>query len=311
MPNTLKNYAIIQKFKILLSRVPFNMSDHCAHLRHLLTTQQILVAPGVYDGLSARLVEQAGFSVIYASGGAIARSAGFPDIGLLSFSEIYDRLKHITENVNLPVIADADTGYGNVLNVRRTVQLLEKLGLAGLHLEDQQEPKRCGHLDNKKLISEKEMVQKIRAAVLARKNPNFLLIARTDAIAVEGFESALQRAHAYAAAGADMVFVEAPQTIEQIERIGKEIKTLKLINMFVGGKTPLVPLAQLQAWGYQLVIIPSDLQRAAIHAMQKSLLAIKAEGDSHTLLTAMASFQDREALINTQSYFDFDHQCDL
>lgn len=266
-------------------------------LRELLNSGKTIVAPGAFDGLSARLVEQAGFDCIYGSGGAISRSAGFPDMGLLSFSEMVERYMQMVEVTHIPIVADADTGYGNEMNMRRTIEIYEKIGLAGCHIEDQSFPKRCGHLEDKSLIPATEMVLKIKAAVAARKDPDFLIIARTDAIAVEGFEAAIKRANEYVAAGADMIFVEAPQTLEQIQMIAKQVTAPKLMNMFYGGKTPLVPVDDLQKMGYQLVIIPSDLQRAAIRAMQNTLQAIKKDGDSKAMSAQLASFAEREKII--------------
>jgi 2-methylisocitrate lyase-like PEP mutase family enzyme len=271
-------------------------------LKSLLAQPQCVIAPGAFDGLSARLVEQAGFPAIYASGGAIARSCGFPDIGLLSFTEVCERLTHMCEATHLPIIADADTGYGNELNVARTVKTFERIGISALHIEDQQFPKRCGHLKDKSLISSEAMCIKIQAAINARRHKDFLIIARTDAIAVEGFEAAIARAQAYATAGADMLFIEAPESIEQIEQIAAQLPQPKLINMFYGGKTPLVPIERLQAMGYRLVIIPSDLQRAAIKAMQHTLQVIHANGDSHAINDQLATFQEREAIIGTSDY---------
>ncbi len=218
-----------------------------------------VMAPGVFDGLSARLAARAGFGAVYASGGAIARSAGLPDLGILDLSEVVDRLAKIVDATDLPVIADADTGFGGSANVQRTARLFARLGVAAFHIEDQQFPKRCGHLDDKILIAPAEMAHKIRIAKDALRDPAPLLIARTDAIAVEGFDRALERAALYHEAGADMIFVEAPETVEQIERIAAEAPGLKLINMFVGGKTPLVAADRLKALGYTIVIIPSDL----------------------------------------------------
>jgi len=275
-------------------------------LRELLKSGKTIIAPGVFDGLSARLVQQAQFEAVYASGGAISRSSGYPDLGLLSVTEVIDRLAQIVDAVTLPVIADADNGYGNALNVHRTVKQFERIGVAALHLEDQQMPKRCGHLDNKKLISSEEMVQKIHAARDALTDPDFIIIARTDAIAVEGLPEAIERAKAYLKAGADVIFVEAPQSIEQIERIAQEIPEPKLINMFYGGKTPLVPMDQLQKLGYQIVIIPSDLQRAAIYAMQKTLEVIHRDGDSKTIAEQLVSFNAREEIIGTKDYLALD-----
>lgn len=275
-------------------------------LRALFASNEITIAPGAFDGLSARLVEQAGFKAIYGSGGAIARSAGFPDIGLLSFSEVCLRLQHMVEVSTLPIIADADTGFGNSVNVARTMKAYERLGVAACHLEDQEFPKRCGHLDDKRLISAGEMVQKLRVAKASLEDPDFTLIARTDAIAVEGFDAAIERAKAYEQAGADMIFVEAPESEDQIEAIAQAISTPKLINMFYGGKTPLVPVEKLQAWGYRLVIIPSDLQRAAISAMQNTLQAIAKAGDSGAIKDQMVSFKEREKIIDTASYLALD-----
>lgn len=275
-------------------------------LRQLLTGNDIVVAPGVFDGLSARLVEQTGFRAIYASGGAISRSAGYPDLGLLSLSEVADRLAGIVDVTDLPVIADADTGFGNGLNVRRVTRMYERLGVAAYHIEDQTFPKRCGHLDDKSLISIEEMCLKLRVARESLLDPDFVVIARTDGIAVEGFERALDRAHAYLAAGADMIFVEAPETIEQIERIARDIPQPKLINMFYGGKTPLVPTRQLQALGYRIAIIPSDLQRAAVRAMQRTLAAIKSTGDSSAVADQLASFKEREQIVGAADWLRFD-----
>ncbi len=273
-------------------------------LKKLIASQQATVAPGVFDGLSARLAEQAGFNAIYASGGAISRSSGFPDLGLLSFDEVATRLQQMVEVTHIPIIADADTGFGNEINVRRTFRTLQRIGIAGAHIEDQQTPKRCGHLDNKTLITKDEMVIKIKAARQALTDNDFVLIARTDAIAVEGFDRAIERAKAYLEAGADVIFVEAPQSIEQIQQIAKHIPQPKLINMFYGGKTPLVPLDELQKMGYALVIIPSDLQRSAIYAMQQTLQAIKKDGDSKSLADQLTTFDEREKIIGTKDYLD-------
>lgn len=275
-------------------------------LRAHINSGKILVAPGVYDGLSALLAKQAGFPVLYASGGAIARSTGYPDLGLLTMTEVCSALSHIVNVTELPVIADADTGFGNALNVRLTVQAFERIGVAGMHLEDQTFPKRCGHLDDKSLVSIDEMCQKIVVARSSLRHPEFVLIARTDAIAVEGFERAITRAKAYRDAGADMIFVEAPESIEQIEAIAAALPGPKLINMFHGGKTPMVPVTRLQALGYNVVIIPSDLQRAAIKAMQITLDAIHHHGNSQTVSEQLATFKERELIVETEKYLAID-----
>jgi 2-methylisocitrate lyase-like PEP mutase family enzyme len=271
-------------------------------LRHLIAGGRIVVAPGAFDGLSARLVEAAGFPVVYATGGGISRSAGIPDMGLLGMTEVAERLTSIVEVISVPVIGDADTGYGNALNVRRTVRAFERAGVAGFHLEDQQFPKRCGHYDDKSVIPAAEMVQKLKAARDAAIDPDLVIIARTDALAVEGMERTLDRARAYAEAGADVIFVEAPRTLTEIETIARALPTPKLINMFQGGKTPVVPVATLEALGYRVVIIPSDLQRAAIQAMREVLIAISRDGNSETVADRMVSFREREVVVNGKEY---------
>lgn len=277
-------------------------------LRALLNSRRIAVAPGAFDGLSARLVEQAGFPAIYASGGAIARSAGVPDLGLLSMSAIAERLASMVDVVGVPVVADADTGYGNALNAQAAARAFERVGVAAFHLEDQSFPKKCGHYDDKSLVPATEMVQKLKAVRDALHDPDFIVIARTDAIAVEGFSAAIDRASQYLGAGADMVFVEAPTSETEIAEIAKRLPGWKLINMFEGGKTPLLPVQRLEALGYHLVIIPSDTQRAAIRAMQRVLAAIARDGSTASMRDDMASFKEREAVIDTAAYLDRDRR---
>ena len=270
-------------------------------LRALLKSGRITVAPGAYDGLSARLVEQAGFPAIYASGGAIARSAGVPDLGLLPMTAIADRLASMVDVVGVPIVADADTGYGNALNAQAAACAFERAGVAAFHLEDQTFPKRCGHYDDKSLVPTAEMVQKLKA-VRDAVHDDLVVIARTDAIAVEGFAAALDRAAAYLDAGADVTFVEAPTSEIEIAEIAKRLPGWKLINMFEGGKTPLLPVSRLEALGYQLVIVPSDTQRAAIKAMQRVLIAIARDGSAAAMRGEMASFSEREAIVDTAGY---------
>jgi 2-methylisocitrate lyase-like PEP mutase family enzyme len=277
-------------------------------LRQLLASGRTVVAPGVFDGLSARLTEQAGFAAVYASGGAIARSAGIPDLGLLSLSEIVGRLEMIADAITVPLIADADTGYGNALNVQRAVRAFERTGVAALHLEDQTFPKKCGHYEDKGLVPVGEMAQKLKAARDALSDQDFIVIARTDAIAVEGFAAALDRAGAYGEAGADVIFVEAPTSEEEIAAVARRFPGWKLINMFQGGKTPLLPVARLESLGYNIVIIPSDLQRAAIKAMQRALECIARDGSTAAMTADMASFKEREAVIDTAGYIARDQR---
>lgn len=271
-------------------------------LRQLMGQGGPVVAPGGYDGISARMIERAGFPAVYASGGAIARATGLPDLGLLSLSEVTDRLIPIVDAVTIPVIADADTGYGNALNAQHMVRAFERAGVAGFHVEDQHFPKRCGHYDDKSIVPTREMTQKLRAIRDAATDPDLVVIARTDGLAVEGFEATIDRAHAYMEAGADVIFVEAPTSIDQIEQIAERLPYPKLINMFAGGKTPLVPTDRLGELGYAIVIIPSDLQRAALWAMEQTLHAIRRDGDSHALQDRMVSFAEREAIIGTADW---------
>lgn len=275
-------------------------------LRTLLGSGRIAVAPGAYDGLSARLVEQAGFPAIYASGGAIARSCGIPDLGLMSPSAIVERLESMVDVIETPLIADADTGYGNALNAQAAARAFERAGVAAFHLEDQTFPKRCGHYNDKSLVPVGEMVQKLKAVRDALHDSDFVVIARTDAIAVEGFSAAIDRASAYHEAGADMLFVEAPTSEDEIAEIAQRLPGFKLINVFEGGKTPLLPASRLEALGYHVVIIPSDTQRAAIKAMQRVLAAIARDGSSAAMHDDMVSFKEREALIGTAGYLERD-----
>lgn len=273
-------------------------------LRNLLKSGRTVIAPGVYDGLSTRLVAQAGFQAAYASGGAIARSCGVPDLGLLSLSENADRLAQIVDVVDIPVIADADNGYGNALNAQRTARAFERAGVAAFHIEDQTFPKRCGHYDDKGVVSVGEMAGKLKAVRDALHDPDLIVIARTDAIAVEGFEAAMERCVAYARAGADVVFLDAPTSEAQIVDIGRRLPGWKLINMFQGGKTPLLPVSKLEELGFSIVIIPSDLQRAAIKAMQTTLDAIHRDGSSASVLANMAGFDERETLVGTAGFLE-------
>ena len=271
-------------------------------LRSVLASGRIAVAPGAFDGLSARLVARAGFPAVYASGGAIARSAGLPDLGLMPMDAIVDRLASMVDAVEVSVVADADTGYGNALNAQAAARAFERAGVAAFHLEDQTFPKKCGHYDDKSVVPAGEMVQKLKAVRDALHDPDFIVIARTDALAVEGFEAAIERAAAYLAAGADMIFIEAPTSELEIAEIARRLPGLKLINMFAGGKTPLIPVQRLEALGYHLVIIPSDTQRAAIKAMQRVLATIARDGSAAAMAAEMTSFKEREELVDTAGY---------
>jgi 2-methylisocitrate lyase-like PEP mutase family enzyme len=213
-------------------------------------------------------------------------------------------LASMVDVVGVPIIADADTGFGNALNAQAAARAFERAGVAAFHLEDQTFPKKCGHYDDKGIVPKSEMVQKLKAVRDALHDPDFIVIARTDAIAVEGFAAAIDRASAYVEAGADVIFVEAPTSEAEIAEVAKRLPGWKLINMFEGGKTPLLPVSQLEAFGYHIVIIPSDAQRAAIKAMQRALAAIARDGSSAAVRGDMVSFKEREAIIGTADYLD-------
>jgi 2-methylisocitrate lyase-like PEP mutase family enzyme len=245
-------------------------------LRALLRGEVMVIAPGAYDGLTAKLVAQAGFPAVYMTGAGTSVSHGYPDFGLLTMSEMVENAARIVRSVDVPVIADADTGYGNELNVFRTVQEYEQRGVAGIHIEDQVTPKKCGHLDDKEIVSREDYVAKIRAAVAARRDADFMIIARTDARAVAGLEEAVARANAALAAGADMAFVEAPQTMEELAAVPKQVRGPCLLNVVRGGKTPEIDLLRAQALGYRLAIVPGLLLKAVIGACDEVLAELKA-----------------------------------
>jgi carboxyvinyl-carboxyphosphonate phosphorylmutase len=252
-----------------------------ARLRELLAGPQPLIAPGAYDALSARLIEQAGFDAVYMTGfGTTASLIGRPDVGLLTGAEMVDNARRIVSAVDVPVIADADTGYGNALNVLRTVQLYEQAGVAGIQLEDQVAPKKCGHMSGKAVIETEEMVGKIRAAVAARQDPDLVVIARTDAVAVTGVADAVARGRAYAEAGADLLFVEAPTSEADIEAVATELRGVAplVFNWAEGGKTPPLPLARIAELGFSLVIYPIGTLLAATAGIQSLLATLKADG---------------------------------
>ncbi len=262
-------------------------------LRTLLAGPNLIVAPGAYDALSARLIAQAGFSAVYMTGfGTAASVLGQPDVGLLTMSEMVSRASALAAVVdNLPLIADADTGYGNPINVRRTVREYEHAGVAGIHIEDQVWPKKCGHMEGKQVIAMDEMVQKIRAAVDARQDPDFVLIARTDAVAVTGFEDALIRGKAYQEAGADVLFIEAPRSRQELETIAKTFLDIPLVfNWIDSGKTPPLPLEEIHALGFKLVVFPVSLLFAATHAMNELLEVFKQGKTPDSFSSQMVTF---------------------
>ena len=246
-------------------------------LRALLKADGMIIAPGAYDGLTAMLVAQAGFSAVYMTGAGTSVSHGYPDFGLLTASEMIANATRMARAVDVPVVADADTGYGNELNVVRTVQDYERAGVAGIHIEDQVSPKRCGHLDDKEIVPREDWLAKIRAAAFARHSADFLVIARTDSRAVVSFDEAIARANLALEAGADMAFVEAPQTMEEVAAVPKLVHGPCLLNVVRGGKTPEVALRRAETMGYKLAIVPGLLLKAVIGACDEMLAALKAQ----------------------------------
>lgn len=267
--------------------------------RQLMSAPGYVIAPGAYDTLTARLVQVAGFAAVYLTGGGYSRANGYPDVGLLTMTENVQWIARTVETVDIPVIADMDTGYGNAVNVVRSVREYEKTGVAAFHLEDQISPKKCGHYEGKQVVSKAEMVGKIKAAVDTRRDTDLTIIARTDARAVEGLQAAIDRMNAYLEAGADLGFVEAPQNVEELAAIPKAIRKPAVANVFEGGKTPPLPATQLEAMGYRLGIYPSQTHRAAIAASKKVLAALKRDGHTEAIEHELATFNDREEAVDT------------
>lgn len=277
-------------------------------LRELVNGSGYVIVPGAYDPLTARLVQLAGFDAVYLTGGGYSRANGLPDLGLFTMSENIEFISRAVDAVAIPVIADMDTGYGNALNVIRAMREFEKTGVAAFHLEDQVSPKKCGHYDGKQLVSKAEMVGKIRAAADTRRDADLVIIARTDSRAIEGLQAAMDRMNAYLEAGADVGFVEAPQSVEEMERIPRSLSKPALVNIFEGGKTPPLPAKQLEAMGYRLGIYPSQTHRAAIYAAQEVLSVLKRDGDTAAIEHRLASFSDREKAVDTARWRELERR---
>ena len=271
-------------------------------LKERLSGNKILLAPGVYDAFSALLAEQSGFEALYLSGASIAYTRlGRSDVGLTTYSEVCDTLACIRERVRLPIIVDADTGFGNALNVQRTVRGFERAGANLIQIEDQGFPKRCGHLDGKTVVPVAEMAGKIRAAVDARASGDTLIMARTDAVAVEGFDSALERAEKYLEAGADALFIEAVRSEDEMRTVNARFagRAPLLANMVEGGKTPIRSAADLEALGYRIAIFPGGTMRAVGHMLQGYFASLKANGSTGPWRDRMLDFDEFNALIGT------------
>jgi carboxyvinyl-carboxyphosphonate phosphorylmutase len=276
-------------------------------LRELMKNENIIVLPGVYDCLSAKLAEEAGFKAVLITGAGISASLlGYPDFGLISMSEVLNHTRNIVRCVNIPVFADCDTGFGNPINVYRTIKEFENAGVAGLFIEDQVFPKRCGHFDKKQVVSRKEMIKKIEAALDARSDPDLVIMARCDARAVYGIQEAIERAKLYAKAGADMVFVEAPETLDELRMIPKSVKAPAMVNLVEGGKTPLMSVEELRDMGFKFVTFSGSAQKMAIKAMRDLFNMLKETGSLDNVLENIVSLDDRSQLLNLKKFYEME-----
>lgn len=277
--------------------------------RELMARDGIIVAPGAFDALSARMAEQAGFPAVYMSGSNTAAAfLGIPDLGLITETEMFLNARAMANAINVPLICDTDTGYGNALNVQRTVRDFEQAGVAGIQLEDQEFPKRCGHFDGKTLIPLEEAAMKIRAACDARTDPDFVIVARTDARTVSGLDDAIARANAYVAAGADLVFVESPLTADEFREIAARVRAPLMANMPEGGKSPLLPAEELERIGFKFVIWPGSMMRAAITGMRDVLAELKSAGTTARLVPHLATWDERQAVVDLDGYMALEQQ---
>src|SRR5205807_3383618 len=277
-------------------------------LRELLAKPRYVVVPGAYDTLTARLVQVAGFDAVYLTGGGYSRAHGYPDIGLLTMSEVTQWISRTVDTVDIPVIADMDAGYGNALNVVRSVREYEKTGISAFHLEDQVSPKKCGHYEGKQVVSKAEMVGKIKAAVDTRRDADMVIIARSDSRAIEGLDAAIERVNAYLEAGADVGFVEAPQSAAELAAVAKAMKKPALANIFEGGKTPPLAARELEAMGFRIGIYPSQTHRAAIAAAKKVLAVLKRDGDTAAIEQELATFSEREEAVDARRWREIENR---
>jgi 2-methylisocitrate lyase-like PEP mutase family enzyme len=281
------------------------MKDSCnRRLRELLRQRKAVLLPGAANALAARVIEDIGFQAIYITGAGVTNTfLGVPDIGLITLTELASHVSAMRDCVGLPLIVDADTGFGNPINVGRTIQVLERSGANAIQLEDQDFPKKCGHFSGKSVIARAEMVQKIHAAVDARSDPDFVIIARTDAIATNGFEDAMERAAAYIEAGADMTFVEAPRTEEQLREIPKRLPVPQVINIVAGGLTPMIELDALKKMGFAMVLYANAALQASVAGMQKVLGHLNTRGSLEGVMPFLAGFEERQRLVS-KPHFD-------
>jgi methylisocitrate lyase len=285
------------------------MVEPTVEFRESIESEGILVAPGAYDAASARLVERAGAEIVYMSGSSVSTSVhGYPDVGLTTLTEMADRARRMAGAVDVPVFADADTGYGNPLNVRRTVEEFEAAGVAGIHIEDQTFPKRCGHFEGKRVVPTEEMAAKVRAAADARTDEAFVLIARTDARAVEGFEAAVDRSRAYLDAGADVIFFEAPESVAELEAAADRIDAPLLANMAEGGKTPLLSAAELEDLGYDVALFPATGFKAVLKTLEDVYAEIVDTGTSEGVLDDLVTWKGRDEITGLDRIRDLEER---
>ena len=276
-------------------------------LKKMLSDKGVIIAPGAYDCLSAKLIEKAGYKLIMTTGAGICASIlGAPDIGVATMPEILTSTKNIVNSTNLPVLADCDNGYGGIHNVMRTVNEFEAAGVAGLWIEDQIFPKRCGHFAGKKIVSKVEMCTKIKAAVAARTDPDLVIMARTDARAEFGIEEAVERTKAYINAGADVIFIEAPQTLEELRYIGSSLDRPLIINLVEGGKTPLFSEAELESMGFKIITYSGSLQKVSIKAMINFLENLSSTGDVRKYVDDMVSLNERSEILGLNKFYDLE-----
>ena len=275
------------------------MKKRTAQLRSLIKAGGPGIVPGATDCFTAKLIEQAGFPAVYVTGGGMANTyLGGPDIGLVTLNELASQVERICDAVSVPVIADCDTGFGGTANVKRTIKAWERAGAAGFHIEDQVFPKRCGHFEGKAVVPIEDMLYRLQAALDARTDPDFLIIARTDARGPEGFESALERAHAYLDLGVDAIFVEAPSSLDELRRVGQEFRGTPLVaNMIERSRTPLLPEGELLAMGFNIILYANAALYLGSFAIKQGLAVLSKERTTASLLDRMTSFQDRQALV--------------
>jgi len=287
--------------------------DNAKRLRDILAREEAVLVPGAYDALSAKILKQAGFEVIYMTGSGVTASViGMPDVGLLTMTEMVNQAHNIVNATDLPVLCDADTGYGNALNVIRTVREYERAGVAGIHIEDQVAPKKCGHFEGKQVIAAEEMVKKIEAALYARDDDNFLLIARTDARSIMGLDEGLRRARLYVEAGADMIFLESPQTVEELEIIAKELREVPLlVNMVEGGKTPVLPFEELEKMGFKIVLYPTSGIRAVAKTLQDISTHLFAHKNSKAVEQHLISFEGKNQITGLSETVELENNFSL